>query len=119
MIALYNAADSTGVGYISREAFLGILQSQKMRTWLSAQDVEVGDGLLLFDLMDDGDDRLTAAELVRGMARMKGPARSLDVIGLMHMTSHLSSEVSKMDAKINAKLKPPKPTELEAPQFGA
>merc|ERR1712137_501736 len=99
---LYRAADSTGSGYITREDWLGILQSRRLRTWLSAQDVEPGDGLLLFDLMDDGDDKLTFTELLHGMARMKGPAKSLDVVGLMHMTSHLTSQVKKMDAKLDA-----------------
>jgi len=120
MMYLYNAADSKGLGHISHRDFVGILKSQRMRTWLSAQDVNVGDGSLLFELIDDGDDKLTAAELVQGMARMKGPARSLDMIGLMHTTSHLSdmtsrlssmmsdlsSQVLRMDAKMDAKLKP-------------
>jgi len=105
MLGFYNAADTEGVGHISRRDFTGLIENPKIRTWLSAQDVEVGEGGLLFDLMDDGDDMLTAEELVQGMARLKGTARSVDLIGLLHLTSSLSSQVSKMDAKMEAKLK--------------
>jgi len=96
MMRLFNAANPAGKGYIRRHQFANLLQDPKVKTWLSAQDIEAGDGLLLFDLMDDGDQKLSALELVQGIARLKGAARSLDVIGLMHMTSHLSSLLEKI-----------------------
>merc|ERR1712107_419524 len=69
-------------------------------------------GVLLFDLMDDGKGEMTARKLVQGIARLKGGSRSIDVIGLMHMTAHLAKLVSKistlisnLDARMNRKLK--------------
>jgi len=104
MMRLFKAADPTGEGHIGRAEFAEMLQDQTVKTWLSAQDVEVGDGLLLFDLMDDGDHKLSPGELIRGMARLKGAARSIDLVGLMHLTSHLFSRVSRMDARVDGHL---------------
>ena len=37
---------------------------------------------LVFELIDDGDQKLSAAELAQGVRRLKGTARSIDMISL-------------------------------------
>merc|ERR1712007_68098 len=84
-------------GFIQQENFERLLSNKNVRTWLSAMDVDVGpDASLLFHLLDDGDNRLSGDELVKGVARLKGGAKSLDLIGLMYMTSHVSGLVSNI-----------------------
>merc|ERR1712137_1439787 len=100
MKRLFSQANMSCEGGIQRSEFQDLLQDDTVRVWLAAQDVEVGDGTLLFDLMDDGDKKLTVEELVKGVARLRGPARSLDLIGLMHMTSHLSYLVRRLEVKL-------------------
>merc|ERR1712137_819915 len=100
MMRLFDQANVSSEAGIQRSEFQDLLQDDTVRVWLAAQDVEVGDGTLLFDLMDDGDKKLTPKELVKGVARLRGPARSLDVIGLMYMTSHLSSLTRRLEVKL-------------------
>jgi len=101
IMSLFIAADSAEQGYLSRQQFAEILEDPDVRMWLAAQDVEVGDARLLFDLMDDGDNMLTVGKLVKGIARLKGPAKGVDVVGLMHLTSHLSTTVTKMSGRLS------------------
>jgi len=99
MTRFFNAAAVDG--FIERHDFERLLQDKSVRIWLSALDVDVGpDSSLLFHLLDDGDNRLTGDELVKGVARLKGGAKSIDLIGLMFMTSHVSSLVTNIHARL-------------------
>merc|ERR1712137_289997 len=86
--------------HLYRAGFVDLLQNPSVRTWLAAQEIDARDGNLLFDLMDDGDRRLSAPELIKGLGRLKGTAKSIDLVGLMHMTAHLSWLVSRIDARL-------------------
>ena len=46
-------------------------------SWMAAYEIDVTDVELLFCLMDDGDGTITAEELVSGVSRLKGFARSM------------------------------------------
>merc|ERR1712137_458661 len=82
-------ADVSGDGDLSREEFKGVLKSEDVRAWLAAQEIDAGDADLLFSLLDTGDETLTADELVVGVTRLKGAAKSIDLYGLMHMVAVL------------------------------
>merc|ERR1712137_68631 len=59
---------------------------------------EVADGDILFELTDNGDGEVTAAELFDGFARLKGAARSIDLIGLTYRFSALEGLVEELHA---------------------
>merc|ERR1712137_1009194 len=84
---------TSGDGLVSLEEFRELFRDKQLKMWLAAQDIEVQDAGLLFDLIDDGDGELSCAELLFGMSRLKGPARSLDLYGMMHMIKNLISAV--------------------------
>jgi len=86
MRQLLEKADTSGDSCIQRDEF----------TWLAAQEIDVGDADLLFDLMDGGDGELTSDELCTGISRLKGPAKSLDLIGLIHMTWNMSYQLNEV-----------------------
>merc|ERR1719240_2553805 len=86
--------------HVHKEEFGQLLQDKNVRTWLSAQEIEPGDGSLLFDLMDDGDHRLSSSELIKGLTRLKGAAKSVDVVSLLYVTAHISDIVSKIDGTL-------------------
>ncbi|CAL1166059.1 unnamed protein product [Cladocopium goreaui] len=79
MKTLFEAADESGDGVIDMEEFRRIFDLPEIRTWLAAQDLQVTDPDVLFKLLDDGDKQLTAEELVRGVDRLKGNAKSVDL----------------------------------------
>lgn len=49
--------------------------------WLSSMGLDTEDGDALFGLIDvDKDDRLSIAEVIEGVSKLKGAARSLDLL---------------------------------------
>mmetsp|Transcript_91499 Transcript_91499/g.127057 ORF Transcript_91499/g.127057 Transcript_91499/m.127057 type:complete len:116 (+) Transcript_91499:2-349(+) len=79
MKTLFEAADESGDGVIDLDEFRKIFELEEIRTWLSAQDLPVSNPDLLFRLLDDGDGGLTAEELVKGVDRLKGSAKGMDL----------------------------------------
>ncbi|OLP87442.1 hypothetical protein AK812_SmicGene31333 [Symbiodinium microadriaticum] len=97
MKTLFEAADESGDGVIDLDEFRKIFELEEIRchvtfraaadkrvearTWLSAQDLPVSNPDLLFKLLDDGDGGLTAdsEELVKGVDRLKGSAKGMDL----------------------------------------
>lgn len=80
MKMLFEEADKSGDGYLSYEEFDEVSKDPRIRTWLSAMGFDVSDTPLVFELLDDGDHMLTAEELVKGVAILKGNARSIDML---------------------------------------
>lgn len=79
----FEMADSSGDGLLSKAEFKEILSDSSVAVWFSAMDVEVGDCDMLFDFIDDGSQEVTIDVLTDGIARLKGGARSIDVVALM------------------------------------
>mmetsp|Transcript_79574 Transcript_79574/g.257730 ORF Transcript_79574/g.257730 Transcript_79574/m.257730 type:complete len:371 (-) Transcript_79574:61-1173(-) len=99
MKLLMAEADESNDGYLSNDEFIAIAQDARAKTWLAAMELEVRDAQLVFDLIDDGDNRLTAEELVKGIGRLKGNARSLDMFTVMQQVSELQQELRSLSAK--------------------
>merc|ERR1712137_845326 len=93
-------ADESNDGLIDRNEFEAFLADATMRTWLSAQDLDAANPRLLFDLLDvDGNEHLSLEEICSGMAKLKGPAKSTDLLTLTHMTSRLLRIVQKIHSR--------------------
>jgi len=103
MARFMREADENGDGSLDASEFLEYLRSDGVRTWLSAQGLNEEDDELLFDLLDDGDGSLSPSEVSRGISRLKGPAKSMDVICLMHMTSLLQEKFATMETMFQTK----------------
>merc|ERR1719409_1397492 len=69
MSRLFAEADKNKDGTVSRDEFKELLSKEKMNLWLAAMEIEPT--MRLYDFCDDGDDELTANELVEGLARLK------------------------------------------------
>merc|ERR1712137_744500 len=96
MRKLLKKADTSGDSRIQRKEFHKAFEDPFLKTWLAAQEIDVGDSDLLFDLMDSGDGELTSEELNTGISRLKGPAKSLDLISLIHMTWNISYQLNEV-----------------------
>lgn len=84
MQALFNYADDSGDGLVDRTEFCKVMDNTGVRTWLAAMELDAPDADSLFALIDiDGDEVITMKELVATVARLKGPARSFDLIMIM------------------------------------
>mmetsp|Transcript_48194 Transcript_48194/g.114604 ORF Transcript_48194/g.114604 Transcript_48194/m.114604 type:complete len:477 (-) Transcript_48194:232-1662(-) len=95
MQMFFDEADADGSGVVDKSEFKEIVSKPGMSLWLSAMGLDVANETdTLFQLIDNGDEQLTAAELLEGVARMKGLARNIDM-------TILHSELSKLRETLN------------------
>lgn len=91
MMKLLEAGDSSGDGQLDRGEFLELLEVDEVKMWLASMDLDTSDGEAVFAFMDkDGDNQVSIDELVQGVSKLKGSARSLDLISCLHRIDHLT-----------------------------
>eukprot|EP00929_Paragymnodinium_shiwhaense_P025118 TRINITY_DN15266_c0_g1_i1.p1 TRINITY_DN15266_c0_g1~~TRINITY_DN15266_c0_g1_i1.p1 ORF type:complete len:640 (+),score=147.46 TRINITY_DN15266_c0_g1_i1:75-1994(+) len=94
MERFFATADHDGTGFVDFKEFKDIWSKKRVQHLLSAQDIHVSDPTLLFKVTDKKlTDTLNAAEMARGLSRLKGPAKSMDLMVL-------TTEVSKMQKQM-------------------
>eukprot|EP00913_Durusdinium_trenchii_P018294 g17187.t1 len=69
----------TGDGAINLEEFSKLVQSPKLKFWMSQLELEYHDLLSLFEFLDNGDGHITLTEFIDGAARLRGGAKAIDV----------------------------------------
>eukprot|EP00929_Paragymnodinium_shiwhaense_P116729 TRINITY_DN8658_c0_g1_i2.p1 TRINITY_DN8658_c0_g1~~TRINITY_DN8658_c0_g1_i2.p1 ORF type:complete len:704 (-),score=169.20 TRINITY_DN8658_c0_g1_i2:183-2294(-) len=98
--ALFGADGGTGEdSEITWEVFAGKLEENAMVDYFKSIDVypSVGEARGLFELIDvDGSGGISAAEIVNGCLRLKGPARALEVALILRDTSRISDILSEV-----------------------
>eukprot|EP00929_Paragymnodinium_shiwhaense_P009491 TRINITY_DN11367_c0_g2_i1.p1 TRINITY_DN11367_c0_g2~~TRINITY_DN11367_c0_g2_i1.p1 ORF type:complete len:132 (+),score=20.87 TRINITY_DN11367_c0_g2_i1:3-398(+) len=101
---LLSEGDESQDGFLSLEEFHDLLADKRIQTWLSAQDIEVKDVDLAYRLIDEGGDgRVSTEELVRGFARLKGAAKSIDMLTVIHAFDRVESLLKRLDADLHAR----------------
>merc|ERR1712228_842131 len=109
MEALFAAADESGDGFLDYDEFMAILTKPEVKSWLAAQQLDVSDAELMFVLMDDGDEQISAPELVKAAAKLKGPARSIDLHNLMMEHDDLKKIVLEIKGNTSMPVMPADP----------
>jgi len=83
MTSLFSALDHDGDGAVDFDEFEIISRIPEVTTWLAAMDIDTDDLPMLFSLIDaDGSGTLPIEELVTRIPRVKGPARSIDMLAM-------------------------------------
>merc|ERR1712107_597657 len=89
MLFFMQQVDSSHDEIIQRREFKDALRIKRAKTWLSAiMDTEIDDGDNLFDLIAGDDGEISLAELIAGISRLKGPAKSMDLIVSVNRLQH-------------------------------
>merc|ERR1740120_636094 len=84
MRAFFAEADTSHDGTVTRQEFREIMQVEWVSTWLASMDMSAGDVDRLFTLLDTSQDGLiTVEELIKGVSKLKGAARSIDLVTMM------------------------------------
>jgi len=99
MSILFSAADINGDGRLDREEFEDILTDPLVSRWLSAMgfDTSIMGCDEIFDLLRESDATdLSAEEMIAGVARLSGPASSLNMAQLLFEGEVLRREVEGM-----------------------
>merc|ERR1711865_1310061 len=81
MQRLFESLDSDGIGTVTRKQFHRLSKFPAVSTWLASMDLQTTDFDTLFRLIDeDNDGEITFEEMMHGIGRLKGPARSIDLL---------------------------------------
>jgi len=81
---MFNSADKSGDGYITQDEFRQLLSHPEVKAHCAVLELPVWEIEQLYALIDDGDGLVSYEEFCKGVMRIKGPARSLDVITVLH-----------------------------------
>eukprot|EP00747_Dinoflagellata_sp_TGD_P068325 gnl/TRDRNA2_/TRDRNA2_155664_c0_seq1.p1 gnl/TRDRNA2_/TRDRNA2_155664_c0~~gnl/TRDRNA2_/TRDRNA2_155664_c0_seq1.p1 ORF type:complete len:673 (+),score=90.59 gnl/TRDRNA2_/TRDRNA2_155664_c0_seq1:105-2123(+) len=89
---VFNELDASGDGHVPWSEFKKAMDDDRMKTWLSALEIDVRDLELLFKMLDDGDGQVDRGEFIRGVADTMGTAKSSDVVKLLYAVHRLDAK---------------------------
>jgi hypothetical protein len=77
--------DKDGQGSVTRREFRSVLRKKAISTWLEAMDLRCSDADILFDMLSGHDGKMTVNQLIKGVEKLRGPARNIDLVRLLSM----------------------------------
>jgi len=84
MQELFNGLDNSGDGKVNLKEFRSLADFPTVKAWLASMEIRTDDLDTMFHLMDkDGSGGITFEEMLHGMEKLKGHARSVDLFALM------------------------------------
>lgn len=96
----FKAVDRSGDGMISEDEFNHMLLDSEFQHHMHALELEPHEGTALFQMLDDGDGQVGFDEFIKGVSRLKGQAKSLDVISIQKDIGKLSHVVRDISNRI-------------------
>eukprot|EP00747_Dinoflagellata_sp_TGD_P125192 gnl/TRDRNA2_/TRDRNA2_174121_c1_seq2.p1 gnl/TRDRNA2_/TRDRNA2_174121_c1~~gnl/TRDRNA2_/TRDRNA2_174121_c1_seq2.p1 ORF type:complete len:346 (+),score=34.66 gnl/TRDRNA2_/TRDRNA2_174121_c1_seq2:107-1039(+) len=93
---LFAELDVDGDGIITREEFDCLMTDETLNFLFNELDIATKDLRGLFDMLDDGDGEMYLSEFFSGVQRVRGPARSIDVVNLLMAVRDVSKQVESV-----------------------
>lgn len=108
---LFKTIDQSGEGIIRRRDFIGKMNSPKMLAFLNTLDIDTVDARRFFDILcsANGEETIDVETFVAGCLQMRGPARSMDVLGMFSAVLRIDSHFDRLEKLIkerNGYMKP-------------
>jgi len=100
LLDVFSVADTSGEGRLTLEEFEIFMEEPRARSYLGSLELEAHESRQLFMMLDDGDGMITAEEFVEGALRLKGVARSQDVICMMHDFNTMAKVLAGMQEQL-------------------
>eukprot|EP00927_Polykrikos_kofoidii_P003752 TRINITY_DN11513_c0_g5_i1.p1 TRINITY_DN11513_c0_g5~~TRINITY_DN11513_c0_g5_i1.p1 ORF type:complete len:772 (+),score=117.17 TRINITY_DN11513_c0_g5_i1:62-2317(+) len=99
---VFAAADKDRSGRITWPDFKKALQNSDLYDFFEAIDIDITEAENLFDLLDiSGDGKISAEEFLSGCLRVRGPAKSLDLLVLSREVAQLFERHAATAAKLD------------------
>eukprot|EP00747_Dinoflagellata_sp_TGD_P113872 gnl/TRDRNA2_/TRDRNA2_171808_c8_seq6.p1 gnl/TRDRNA2_/TRDRNA2_171808_c8~~gnl/TRDRNA2_/TRDRNA2_171808_c8_seq6.p1 ORF type:complete len:632 (-),score=119.62 gnl/TRDRNA2_/TRDRNA2_171808_c8_seq6:98-1993(-) len=86
MRKIFSQLDTSGDGSLTRKEFEPLLNDERIQLVLHTLEIDTHDLDPLFEILDNGDGEIDIDEFLGGMSRMRGPAKSMD---LLRVLSHV------------------------------
>merc|ERR1712113_12961 len=97
--AVFMVADTSGDGFLTLDELEEVLSIPQVKGYMELLELEISEVSALFDLLDSGDQVISIEEFTTGVMRLKGEARSLDVVCILRNTDALKNMVTEVDEK--------------------
>lgn len=101
---IFRELDETGDGFLTLEEFMPLITDELLTTWLMTLEIDTHDLAHLFGILDTGDNKIDIQEFTAGMSRVRGPAKSIDVLKLQSATRDISVVLERIMACVGAHL---------------
>lgn len=92
---IFNAADYDYSGTVSLAEFTKVVQEPRVAHWLGEVGLDLNEMTGLFGLLDDGDGQVSMEEFLAGATRIRGTARSADVVTLIYENRRMMSDLKE------------------------
>jgi voltage-gated sodium channel len=100
MERLFLAADESGDGMVDKKEFATIMEDPEIVMWLSSMELPVREPWTLFELLDtSGDGLLSAEEVVKGALKLRGAAKSVDVLSLRRQLEKMQRGMTQLSTQ--------------------
>jgi len=102
--SVFHEADSSGDGRIDWSEFQDIISDKRLTMQLAALDFDANVCEGMFGLLDDGDGNISFKEFIDGVKRLKGPAKSVDVVLMAQQQTKMFDSLAKIELKLEHQL---------------
>merc|ERR1719321_1938183 len=100
--ALFDKIDLDRTGKISLYELQKALNDPRSASWMQILDVDVYEVVQLFQLLDkDGDVMVTFDEFSKGITRLRGGAKSIDLISVLRQIAEMSNAIQALSNAVN------------------
>ncbi|CAE8691131.1 unnamed protein product [Polarella glacialis] len=90
---LFRELDNSGDGVVSWEEFAVLMTDDRLRSFLSAMEIDASDLQGLFEVLGDGSGNLSADDFIAGAGRINGSAKAVDMAQLLSIVKRLDSKL--------------------------
>merc|ERR1740138_1508221 len=90
---VFQALDVNNDGKLNNDEFQHIVTHPTVKSWLKILEMDLHDTEMIFTLLDDGDGFVSYNEFIQGAIRLRGQAREIDVVSIMHSEDKLLASV--------------------------
>merc|ERR1740121_338512 len=102
---IFKEADIDGSGTISFNELQRHLETPWMKAYFAGLDIDPSEARIIFTLIDtDGSDEISIDEFVDGTMKLKGHAKSIDVLSLMFDNARFQIQFNTLCQYIEAQL---------------
>lgn len=101
LAAVFQALNMNGDGMLTEETFMLIVSNPDIKAWLATLELDVHDVRGLFALLQEGEGLLSYEKFLQGILRLKGQARSLDVISIYYQCDRIETCMALLNEKLD------------------
>jgi voltage-gated sodium channel len=103
---IFAAADVDSSGTMSIEELLEQLENPRVSAYFSGLEIDPSEAGIIFTLLDtDGDNQVTVDEFINGTMRLKGHAKSVDIMTMMFDQARFHSKFNKLCSYIEDQMR--------------